>query len=129
MNFVERVANLGLNSSASGHDRFVVVRDHPPADLEQQWRKCLQDADFATHYTTPEFFRAPFFRGKKPFTVLSIVGREVAAVPHRDSRSVLGQMRAFGAAAGGNFALGGYRSCGGRIGRGAEGGRSVLRLG
>jgi hypothetical protein len=40
----------------------------------------LQDADFVTHYTTPEFFREPFFRGKKPFAVLSIAGREVAAV-------------------------------------------------
>ena len=66
--------------SALSHDGFVVVHDHPPPDLEQRWRKCLQDADFVTHYTTPEFFREPFFQGKKPFAVLSIVGREVAAV-------------------------------------------------
>jgi hypothetical protein len=71
---------LAFNRSPPGHAGFVVVRDYPPADLQQRWRKCLQNADFATHYTTPEFFHEPFFSGKEPFAVLSIVGNEIAAV-------------------------------------------------
>jgi hypothetical protein len=71
---------LALKSLQPGHLGFIVVRDYPPADLEQRWRKCLQNADFATHYTTPEFFHEPFFRGKEPFAVLSILGGEVAAI-------------------------------------------------
>src|SRR5437763_13081846 len=68
-------------SSVSGQVRFIVVHDYPPADIEQRWRRCVQDVDFATHYTTPEYFREPFLQSKKPFAVLSIDAEdEVAAI-------------------------------------------------
>ena len=81
---------MTLTSSVSGQCRFVLVRNYPPADLERQWRKCLLDADFATHYTAPEYFREPFFQGKQPFAVLSMVGEKVAAICTgiHDGRSV-----------------------------------------
>ena len=70
----------GSNRAASDRTSFEIVRDSPPAGLDQAWRKCLQDVDFATHYTTPEYFREPFFRSKQPFAVLGLIGQDVVAV-------------------------------------------------
>jgi hypothetical protein len=70
----------GSNRAASDRASFEIVRDSPPAGLDQAWRKCLEDVDSATHYTTPEYFHEPFFRGKQPFAVLSLIGQDVVAV-------------------------------------------------
>jgi hypothetical protein len=66
--------------AASAQTSFEILYDYPPPGLEQRWRRFLQDADFATHYTTPEYFREPFFQGKQPFAILSLHGDEVVGV-------------------------------------------------
>jgi hypothetical protein len=52
-----------------------------PADItvEERWREFLAGADLASHYVSPEYFREPFFRDKRPFVVLSWQGERVVA--------------------------------------------------
>ena len=53
-----------------------------PDDMHviDRWREFLTRADFAAHYVSPEYFREPFFRDKKPFVVLAWQGDRVIAV-------------------------------------------------
>jgi len=48
--------------------------------IEAQWRDCLAEADFPTHFVTPEYFLEPMLRGKRPFAILSLSGEDVTAV-------------------------------------------------
>jgi hypothetical protein len=52
-----------------------------PSDtgVETGWREFLTRADFAAHYISPEYFREPFFRDKRPFVVLARQGERVVA--------------------------------------------------
>src|SRR3712207_2207201 len=52
-----------------------------PADIgvEARWKEFLSRADFASHYVSPEYFREPFFRDKRPFVILSWQGERVVA--------------------------------------------------
>ena len=59
------------------------------------WSKFLAQADFAAHYVSPEYFREPFFRDKRPFVVLAWKGeRVVGAVSgvHEDGQLGCGLM-------------------------------------
>jgi Acetyltransferase (GNAT) domain len=67
------------DGSTQDQGRFEIIRDYPPPALEHRWRDCLRNADFVTHYTTPEYFREPFFGDKKPFAVLSLIDEDVVA--------------------------------------------------
>lgn len=59
----------------------IVLREAPGPELEKAWRAFLARADFPVHYTTPEFFREPFFAGMRPFAVLARTeGRVVGVV-------------------------------------------------
>src|SRR5256885_1811026 len=69
-----------MKSSMLNDGRFVLVRAFPPAQVERQWRQFLLSVDLRTHYTTPEYFHEPFFRDKRPFAVLSVIGQEIVAV-------------------------------------------------
>ena len=44
-----------------------------------RWREFLTRADFAAHYVSPEYFREPFVRDKRPFVVLAWQGERVVA--------------------------------------------------
>ncbi len=61
-------------------DKFIIVHERPTDRLIESWRKCLQNAEFATHYVSPEFFDEPGFRGRHPFAVLALIDGDVAAV-------------------------------------------------
>jgi hypothetical protein len=50
---------------------FKILYEFPEPATERLWRECLSQSDVATHYTSPEFFSEPRFRGKKPFAVLA----------------------------------------------------------
>ena len=52
-----------------------------PADkcVDNRWRQFLTRAEFAAHYVSPEYFREPFFRDKRPFVVLVWQGERVVA--------------------------------------------------
>jgi Acetyltransferase (GNAT) domain len=55
----------------SEKDQFSILHEFPDSSTERLWREFLADADSARHYTSPEFFREPFLRGKMPFAVLA----------------------------------------------------------
>lgn len=57
-----------------------ILNDYPPPELETSWRDCLACADFPSHYSSPEFFREPFFVGKRPFAILALQGSRVGGV-------------------------------------------------
>lgn len=47
------------------------LHEYPNPEVETAWREFLQRADFSAHYVSPEYFREPYFRNKKPFAVLA----------------------------------------------------------
>jgi len=59
---------------------FRVLHHSAAGVIETQWRNCLEDSDFPTHYAAPEYFAEPALRGKRPFAILSQIGEDVAAV-------------------------------------------------
>ena len=64
-------------------------------DVESRWREFLTRADFAAHYVSPEYFRDPFFRGKRPFVILAWEGERVVAAlsgVHEKQQLVCGLM-------------------------------------
>jgi hypothetical protein len=50
---------------------WTLLHEYPGNELEEKWREFLKRADFPAHYVSPEYFREPFFREKKPFGVLA----------------------------------------------------------
>jgi Acetyltransferase (GNAT) domain len=75
---------------------WTILHSYPTdSNVETRWREFLARADFAAHYVSPEYFREPFFRDKRPFVVLAWQGeRVVAAVSgvHEDGQLVCGLM-------------------------------------
>jgi Acetyltransferase (GNAT) domain len=61
-------------------DSFRVLHSPPTGPVEAQWRSCLCDCDFPTHYTAPEFFREPMLRKTNGFAVLSLTGERVTGI-------------------------------------------------
>jgi hypothetical protein len=59
---------------------FRILHGPPAGLIEAEWRSCLADSDFPTHYTAPEFFLEPATRQRNPFAILSIVDDEVTGV-------------------------------------------------
>ncbi len=59
---------------------FQILHGQPAGPIETEWRACLAESDFPTHYTAPEYFCEPIGHGKDPFAVLSIAGEHVTAV-------------------------------------------------
>jgi len=59
---------------------FRLVHEFPKRALESAWREFLTRADWASHYTAPEYFLEPFWKGKRPFAVLAMEGDEIAAI-------------------------------------------------
>jgi hypothetical protein len=50
---------------------WTVLHSYPQDSfVENRWRQFLTRADFASHYVSPEYFREPFLRDKRPFVVL-----------------------------------------------------------
>jgi hypothetical protein len=60
---------------------YLVLRDFPDPQVESLWREFLESSEIPSHYCAPEFFREPFWSGKRPFAVLALdQGRIVGAV-------------------------------------------------
>jgi hypothetical protein len=55
----------------SGHAfTYSILQGFPNASEEKAWREFLPRSDWPSHYTTPEFFLEPYWKGKHPFAVL-----------------------------------------------------------
>jgi hypothetical protein len=48
-----------------------ILHSYPDVYVHDRWREFLTRADFAAHYVSPEYFREPFFRDKRPFVILA----------------------------------------------------------
>ncbi len=60
---------------------FRIERSFPEPALEQKWHEFLPDSTYPSHYTSPGFFRMPYWEGQNPFAVLVVdKDRVVAAV-------------------------------------------------
>lgn len=63
-----------------GKITWTILHRYPDdPDISDRWRKFLTRADFAAHYVSPEYFREPFIRSKRPFVVLVWQGKRVVA--------------------------------------------------
>jgi hypothetical protein len=75
---------------------WTVLHSYPDdMGVEDRWRQFLARADFAAHYVSPEYFREPFFRDKRPFVVLAWQGERVVAALsgiHEERQLVCGLM-------------------------------------
>jgi hypothetical protein len=59
----------------------VALHEFPAPGLELAWREMLTRVALPSHYTSPEWFREPYFEGKRPFAILVLQsGRAVAVV-------------------------------------------------
>jgi hypothetical protein len=65
---------------AQGGASFRILHSSPAGPVEAQWRSCLRDCDFPTHYTAPEFFLEPMLRKRNGFAVLSLMGERVTGI-------------------------------------------------
>jgi hypothetical protein len=59
---------------------FRILHEFPAPDLEIAWRDCLSRVECPAHYDAPEFFREPYWTGKRPFAVLALDGVTVTGV-------------------------------------------------
>ncbi len=50
---------------------YKILHESPDAETLAQWQEFLANAEYATHYVTPNFFVDPFIRGGKRFAVLT----------------------------------------------------------
>lgn len=71
------------------------IHHNYPTDvcIDTRWREFLARAEHAAHYVSPEYFREPFFRDKRPFVVLVWKGERVVAALsgiHEEHRLVCG---------------------------------------
>ena len=63
--------------------------------VNDRWKQFLTRADFAAHYVSPEYFREPFLRDKRPFVVLAWQGERVVAALsgiHEEHQLICGLM-------------------------------------
>src|ERR1051325_11203248 len=65
---------------SSAQITWTTLRSYPDNEyVEASWREFLTQADFGAHYVSPEYFREPFLRDKRPFVILVWQGRRVVA--------------------------------------------------
>ncbi len=60
--------------------RFEIITDFPNKELEQKWHDFLPDSTYPSHYTSPGFFKMPYWEGQNPFAVLVLEGEKMVGV-------------------------------------------------
>ena len=81
---------------SSTQTTWTVLHSYPDdIGVDACWTKFLTRADFAAHYVSPEYFREPFLRDKRPFVVLAWQGERVVAALsgiHEEHQLICGLM-------------------------------------
>ena len=81
---------------SSTQTTWTVLHSYPDdIGVDACWTKFLTRADFAAHYVSPEYFREPFVRDKRPFVVLAWQGERVVAALsgiHEEHQLICGLM-------------------------------------
>lgn len=73
--------------------KFEIFKKYPPPEIEKKWLAFLPESDYPSHYTSPGFFKEPFWEGKNPFAVLVFDEEKIVAVAtglHREKQIVCG---------------------------------------
>jgi hypothetical protein len=65
---------------ATSASTFLILREFPPPDIEELWRKFLSRIDSPSQYDAPEYFLEPHWAGKRPFVILAFHQSEVVGV-------------------------------------------------
>lgn len=92
--FLNGYSNLAMEHS-SKQTTWTILHSYPDPGVDERWRKFLTRADFAAHYVSPEYFREPFFRAKRPFVVLAWQDERVVAALsgiHEEQQLICGLM-------------------------------------
>ena len=76
----EKRADVAEQASDNHRVEYRILHSSPEPQLESQWLGCLAHAVDPAHYASPAFFKELYFRDKKPFAVLAVVGEEVVGV-------------------------------------------------
>ena len=61
----------GKCASADAPFHFRILHGFPEPLEECAWREFLSRSDWPSHYTSPEYFLEPYWRGRNPFAVLA----------------------------------------------------------
>lgn len=61
-------------------DKYLVLTEMPDAKLCKKWDDFLQNASFATHFLTPDFFADPFAGSGERVAILALDGGRINAV-------------------------------------------------
>jgi Acetyltransferase (GNAT) domain len=69
-----------LDKPSARAQRFLILDEFPPPDLERAWRECLNRIEVPSHYVSPEYFLDPLRRGTRPFAVLALENDQVRGV-------------------------------------------------
>src|SRR6476646_4596969 len=69
-----------LMEHSSKQITWTILHSYPDNKyLDDSWRDFLTEADFGAHYVSPEYFREPFMRNKRPFVILAWQDKRVVA--------------------------------------------------
>lgn len=60
--------------------RHQIITSFPGPQTQALWLEMLEEADMATHYTSPEYFNDRFVGDGERFAVLAVEGEDIAAV-------------------------------------------------
>jgi hypothetical protein len=86
MNLNSKVSSAATGQMRSERPRFLrqtifnILHGFPEPEIEMAWRALLDRVALPSHYTSPEFFREPYFNDKRPFAILALQGRLATAV-------------------------------------------------
>ena len=61
-------------------DKYLVLTTQPEMQVLEKWEDFLQNASFATHYATADFFADPFAGKGEKFAILATDGEQINAV-------------------------------------------------
>jgi hypothetical protein len=60
--------------------KFEIITEYPDPTLEQKWFDFLPNSTYPSHYTSPGFFKMPYWENQNPFAVLVLDGQKVVGV-------------------------------------------------
>lgn len=56
--------------------RYEILTEYPGEELEDKWHDFLPDSTYPSHYTSPGFFKMPYWENQNPFAVLVLDNNE-----------------------------------------------------
>ncbi len=60
--------------------RWEVITSYPDVGLERKWHEFLPDSTYPSHYTSPGFFKMPYWEDQNPYALLVLESEKVVGV-------------------------------------------------